>query len=170
MTRVPRTRRLQIASGGLLAVLLTSIAACGDDPVPVEPSIGQDEHTETIKALDLVLVTNGHGVARLVGTLVNTSDQVDRLVGIDVDTDIGDFDVVIADGPILLSPNDPFRLMRDGHVTVLSDRLRPGFRPKLTLVFRSSHRLVTTVPVERAVGPYAEVEVTSSPDGDISPD
>lgn len=69
-----------------LVVLALGLAAAGCSEVrpTTAPPLGQVERTGSIKALDLVLVTNGKGVARLVGTLVNEAEEPDRLVGIDL--------------------------------------------------------------------------------------
>lgn len=164
--RRPARRHLAV----LAALLLSGATACADPPVRTEPSIGQVESTETMKALGMALVTNGRGAARLVGTLVNSSDEPDRLVGVDVDPTIESYDVVIADGPIILPPDEPVTLARDAQMMVFSEQFRPGFRPELRLIFANSAPIVTTIPVETQTGPYAEVEVLEPLDGDISPD
>ncbi|NPC43339.1 hypothetical protein [Nocardioides sp. zg-1230] len=153
-----------------LAVGLACATSCAERPVETEASIGQVERTESMDALGMALVTNGQGAARLVGTLVNQADDPDRLIGVDVEPTVGSFDVVIADGPIVLPPEEPVTLARDAQMTVFTDRFVPGFRPELRLVFLNSAPIVTTVPVETQTGPYAEVEVLRAPDGDISPD
>lgn len=149
-------------------LLLLPLAACSE-PVESEPAVGQVERTESIDALNMVLVTRGDGVARLVGTLINESDELDRLVGVDVDTEIGDFSVILGDAPVLLPSEEPKKLARDAVVTVISEALRPGFRPELTLVFRNSEPIVTTVPVKLQEGIYEDVEIMAPPDGDIAP-
>lgn len=156
----------------LLTCLLLAFTstACMDQQPEGEAPVGQVERTETIEALDLVLVTNGNGVARLVGTIINEADEDDRLIGIDVDTEIGEFSVIVADAPIVLRPDEPVKLAREAVVTVLSKALRPGFRGELTLVFRDSPPIVTTVPVKLQEGIYEDVEVMEPPDGDIAPD
>lgn len=154
----------------LAALLLASVTACSDPKIETEPSIGQVERTESMQALGMALVTNGRGAARLVGTLVNSADEPDRLVGVDIDPTVESFDIVIADGPIILPPDEPVTLARDAQMTVFADRFVPGFRPELRLVFLNSPSIVTTVPVETQTGPYAEVEVLEPQDGDISPD
>jgi hypothetical protein len=131
--------------------------------------LGQVERTETITAADLILVTNGRGVARMVGTLVNDAEAEDRLVGPDIATDVGEYSGTFAEGPIVLPTDEPVRLPRDALVTVLSDSLRPGFRADIRLSFRNSETITTTVPVEPQEGVYEEVEITQPPDGDISP-
>lgn len=150
-------------------LLILPLSACGE-PTESTPAVGQVERTETIDALNLVLVTNGDGVARLVGTLLNESDELDRLVGVDVDTEIGEFSVILADAPVLLPSEEPVKLARDAVVTVVSDALRPGFRAELTLVFRESEPIVTTVPVKLQEGIYEDVDILEPPDGDIVPD
>ncbi len=152
----------------LLAIPLT---ACAPEPQEAEEAaVGQVERTETIDALNLVLVTRGDGVARLVGTLVNEAEEEDRLVGVDVDTEVGEFSVILADAPIVLTTDDPVKLARDAEVTVLSPALRPGFRAELQLVFSNSEPILTTVPVKLQEGIYEDVEVREPPDGDIAPE
>lgn len=145
----------------LLTTLLLTVAltGCGQDPVPAEPSIGKVTRSETLTASGLALVTEGRGVARLVGTLLNEADRPDRLVGVDVDTEIGDYSVVLGEAPLVLRPDEPYRLAREGEVTVVSPRLRRGFRVELTLAFRHAAPVQVTVPVESRTGPYADVPV-----------
>lgn len=169
----PARRRARGAVARLaaaLALVLTCVTSCSEPEVETEPSIGQVERTESMAALGMALVTNGEGAARLVGTLVNGADEPDRLLGVDVDPTVESFDIVIADGPIILPTDEPVTLARDAQMTVFADSFVPGFRPELTLVFANSAPIVTTVPVETQTGPYAEVEVLEVPDGDISPD
>lgn len=150
--------------------MLACGTSCAERRVESEPSIGQVERTKSMDALGMALVTNGRGAARLVGTLVNNAEESDRLIGVDVDPTVESFDVVIADGPIVLPPEEPVTLARDAQMTVFADGFVPGFRPEIRLVFLNSAPIVTTVPVETQSGPYSEVEVLQAPDGDISPD
>ena len=154
----------------LVALVLAGVTGCADPEVETTPSIGQVERTETVAALGLALVTNGRGAARLVGTLVNSADEADRLIGVDIDPTVEPFDVVIADAPIILPPEEPVTLARDAQMTVFADQFVPGFRADLRLVFLNSPTIETTVSVETQTGPYAEVEVLEPQDGDISPD
>lgn len=171
MVEPPRTRRpARRLPAMLAALLLAGLTACADPEIETQPSIGQVESTESMKALGMALVTNGEGAARLVGTLVNSGDDTDRLVGVDVDPTIESYDIVIADGPIVLPPDEPVTLARDAQMTVFSDQFVPGFRAELRLVFANSAPIATTVPVETQTGPYAEVEVLEPIDGDISPE
>lgn len=155
---------------GALGLVLSLGACTGANPASVSPVGGQVERTETIAALNLVLVTNGDGAARLIGTLINEGDQTDRLIGLDVDAEPPGYSVLLLDGPVILPEDDPLRLYRDANVTVVSEAFRPGFRADVTLVFAESEPIVTTVPIERNTGTYAEVEITRPPDGDISPE
>lgn len=158
-----------------IVVLLVAVTAawsttgCGADAPPSEQSIGQVERNATVTATGLALVTKGEGVARLVGRLVNDADRPDRLLGLDVDTELGPHSVIIADAPLLLRPGESFELARDGEVSVISDKLRQGYRVELSLVFANSAPIVTTVAVESQTGPYADVEVRRPPDGEIAP-
>lgn len=167
-SRRPRTRALAALSVALLAF---SLAGCSSDRRAdgVDESSGQVERTATIDALNLVLVTNGDGVARLIGTLVNQADQPDRLVGLDVDAEPPGYSVILADGPYVLPEDDPLRLYRDANVTLLSEAFTPGYRADLTLVFANSGPLRTTVPVEKNIGIYRDIEITRPPDGDVRP-
>jgi hypothetical protein len=169
MTSRSLTRAL---AGSVALVLATVLAGCTSTDrraAGVDESRGQVARTETMDALDLVLVTNGKGVARLIGTLVNQADEPDRLVGLDVDAEPAGHSVVLADAPYVLEPDEPFRLYRDGNVTLVAEAMAPGYRADLTLVFARSTPITTTVPVERDTGVYRDIEVVSPPDGDIRP-
>ena len=162
-----RTGTLAAVVAVLVALVL---AGCGSDrPDVVDESRGQVERTASIDALDLVLVTNGDGVARLIGTLINQADETDRLVGLDVEAEPPGYSVIFADGPYALPEDDKLRLYRDANVTVISEAFSPGYRADVTLVFANSEPLTTTVPIERNTGIYRDVEVTQPPDGDIRP-
>jgi hypothetical protein len=169
MTLRSRTRALAGTVALVLAMVLAGCTGTDRRAAGVDESRGQVERTESMDALDLVLVTNGKGVARLIGTLVNQADQPDRLVGLDVDTEPAGHSVVVADAPYVLEQDEPFRLYRDGNVTVYADAFAPGYRADLTLVFARSVPITTTVPVKRNTGVYRDIEVTSPPDGDIRP-
>jgi hypothetical protein len=154
-----------------MAVLLALVlAGCGADrPDVVDESRGQVERTDSVDALNLVLVTNGDGVARLIGTLINQADEPDRLIGLDVDAEPTGYSFSFADGPYVMPEADKLRLYRDANVTVISEAFAPGYRADVTLVFANSEPLTTTVPIERNTGIYQDVEVTRPPDGDIRP-
>lgn len=154
-----------------IVALTCSLAGCSDDRRAdgVDESRGQVERTATIDALDLVLVTNEKGVARLIGTLINQADQPDRLVGLDVDSEPPGHSVILADGPYVLPEDEPLRLYRDANITLLSEAFTPGYRADVTLVFAHSEPISTTVPVETNTGIYKDVEVMRPPDGDIRP-
>ncbi len=164
MTQTAKAHRLVAMATMVVAVLL---AGCSEDP-EAEPSLGAVERTGSVTAADLVLVTNGEGVARLVGTLVNEAEDSDRLVGIDLQTEVGEYSVILAQAPVVLPTGEPVRLARDAEVTVLSDTLKPGFRADLRLSFRNSASISTTVPVNLPEGIYSDVEVLD-PDAGLSP-
>jgi hypothetical protein len=163
-----RTTALAILS---TAVVTFSLASCSTDQRAegVDESRGQVERTATVDALDLVLVTNTDGVARMIGTLINQAEQPDRLLGLDVDSEPPGHSVILADGPYVLREDEPLRLYRDANVTLLAEELTPGYRAEVTLVFASSEPIQTTVPVEPNTGIYRDIEVMRPPDGDIRP-
>lgn len=162
----------RLLTGALVVLMAAALAGCTSTDRRadgVDESRGQVARTDTMDALDLVLVTNGKGVARLVGTLVNQADQPDRLIGVDVDTEPVGHSVILADGPYVLRQDEPFRLYRDANLTVVADAITPGYRADLTLVFADSAPVTTTVPVETNTGVYRDIEVVRPPDGDIRP-
>ena len=155
-----------------VAVALGAVlAGCSEDrrAEGVDESRGQVERSATIDALDLVLVTNGKGVARLVGTLINQAGARDRLVGLDIDSEPRGHSVIFADGPYVLAEDEPLLLYREATITVVADAFKPGYRADLTLVFANSPPISTTVPVEENTGVYRDIEVVRPPDGDIRP-
>lgn len=165
-------RSARLLAGVVAAAVATTLAGCTSTDRRadgVDESRGQVERTATMDALDLVLVTNGKGVARLVGTLINQAEEPDRLVGLDVDSEPAGHSVILADGPYVLPADEPVRLYRDTNVTVIADAITPGYRADLTLVFADSAPITTTVPVESNTGIYRDIEVMRPPDGDIRP-
>ncbi len=169
MIRSVGTRALAGTEAVVVAAVLAGCTSTDRRADGVDESRGQVARTATMDALDLVLVTNGKGVARLVGTLVNKADQPDRLVGLDVDSEPPGHSVTFANGPYVLPEDEPFRLYRDANVTVVAEAFSPGYRADVTLVFAESAPISTTVPVERNTGVYSDVEVVRPPDGDIRP-
>lgn len=167
-----QARAARLLVGVVSAVVVTALAGCTSTDRRadgVDESRGQVERTPTMAALDLVLVTDGKGVARLVGTLVNQAEEPDRLIGLDVDTEPPGHSVILADGPYVLPEDEPVRLYRDTNVTMIADAITPGYRADLTLVFANSAPIRTTVPVETNTGVYRDIEVMRPPDGDIRP-
>ena len=74
-------------------------------------------------------MTEGEGVARLVGTLVNNAEDPDRLLEIDVDTEVGPSSVTLAKRPIVTTV--PVKLEEGAYRDVEVDRppdgdIRPG--------------------------------------------
>jgi hypothetical protein len=172
MSAVPPARRWRRTRwGGAVAAvaLLLPLTGCAKENPRASPPLGAVERTDSMSAIDLVLVTNGHGVARLVGTLANTGTKADRLVGADLDGEVGHFSLIFGDGPFVIPPDQPLKLARDAEVTVISDQLRPGFDAKLTLYFADSRPVQSHVIVRRQRGAYKDVEVIRPPDGDIAP-
>lgn len=163
----PTPARLGVVAA--TAAMLLPLAGCADDSeVPNETAAGAIDRTETIDALNLVLVTDGTGAARLVGTVINEAEQTDRLVGIDVDTEVGPYSLVFGEGPLTLPTDEPLELADDAEVSVISDNLRPGFMAELTLMFENSAPVVSQVPVRLQEGPYSDIEVIPPPGGSAS--
>lgn len=169
MTRHRSTPARLVAAAGVAALVLP-LAGCYDDDVDADPPMGAVERAEDIQALDLVLVTKGEGVARLVGTVINEGEETDRLVGIDVDTETGPYSLIFGEGPLLLPTDEPLKLAREAEITVVSDKLRPGFMAELTLMFENSPPVDSKVPVYLQEGMYSDVEVIRPADGDIAPE
>lgn len=165
-------RHVHRSTAIVLAILLALVmSSCAGDDEDYEASDGEVARTDSIDALNLVLVTDGEGVARLIGTLVNQADQPDELVDLTLEAEPeSGYSVVLGGESIPLAPDEPLRLYRDAQVTVVADdAFRPGFRADVVLTFADSEPLRTTVPIERNTGPYSDVEVTRPPDGDIRP-
>ena len=152
----------------LAAVLVCLVAGCAGAR-PVEASVGADEKSATVQALSLAVVTNEDGIATLSGTLLNTGSRPDRLVGVEAETERGPAHARLRHGSVPLPSSEPVRLARQDAVRLESEHLVPGFLIELTLTFERSAPVRMDVPVESPTGPYAEVEITRAPDGDISP-
>ncbi|HET6626438.1 MAG TPA: hypothetical protein VFG63_08605 [Nocardioidaceae bacterium] len=149
-----------------------TLTACSTPDLEYAPSIGSNDRTATIQALNLAVVTNGEGVGTLVGALLNEADSADRLVGVVAVSELGPIETAMPTGPIKLPEEDAERLVQlapSSAVTLRGDNLRQGFWIDLTLRFDDSAELPTKVPVEAQAGPYADIEITASPDGKVAP-
>ncbi len=128
-----------------------------------------NERTESTDSLGFAIVVDGEGNGRVVGTLVNTSDQPQALVGAEVESERGPVRAVV-DEDLPLPPNEPVELARDAAIAGSAADLPEGLFVELTLTIDGAlEPIEMLVPVEPQDGPYAEIEVTEAPDGDVSP-
>ncbi len=146
------------------------LAGCGSDDEIYPVSIGSNERTASTDALGFAIVSDGEGNGRVVGTLLNTTEQSQKLVGVEVDTERGPAQATLIDGDVPLPAGEPVKLVRLPAVAVSADDLPVGLFVEVTLDIEGAEPIDLLVPVEEQKGPYEEVEVTEAPDGDISPD
>lgn len=132
-------------------------------------SIGSNERTPQTDALGVAIVVDGKGNGRVVGTLLNTTEEPQALVGADVDSERGPVQAAVVDDQVALPQGEPVELARQAAVSVSADDLPVGFFVELTLDIQGASPIEMLVPVEAQEGPYAEIEVTEPPDGDVSP-
>lgn len=164
---VARTRRTVACLCTVVA--LGALTGCGGNDLRYEPAIGSNARTASIQALSLAVVTNGHGVGTLAGTLINEADGADRLLDVRTTSEIGPIGTTLPDGPVALPHEEPVRLATTSAVMMRSDNLRQGYWIDLVIRFDDSSELSMKVPVEPQSGPYADIEITQSPDGDVAP-
>ena len=161
-------RILRTALGSLL--LVAALGACtSEDDEPYQASIGPNERTERLDALGFAIVTDGEGNGRVVGTLLNTTDEPAALVSAEVDSERGPVTAALLEEEIDLPPGEPVELARVPAVSVQADDLPVGFFVELTLELDDGSTVDLLVPVEPQEGPYAEIEVVTPPDGDVTP-
>ena len=159
----------RLAAAAALIVVPVLLTSCSEDAEPYQASIGTNERTESTDALGFAIVVDGEGNGRVVGTLVNTSDQPQALVGAEVESKRGPVRAVV-DEDLPLPPNEPVELARDAAIAVSAADLPEGLFVELTLTIDGAlEPIEMLVPVEPQDGPYAEIEVTEAPDGDVSP-
>lgn len=168
-TKRPRrwTRRLltYLTTLAMIGVL----AGCGSPDLKYEPAIGSNARTPTIQALSLAVVTNDKGVGTLVGSVLNEAKETDHLIDVKAASDNGPITTRLPAGPVALPHDELVKLATQNAVMLRSDNVRQGFWIDLTLRFDNSAPMELKAPVEPQSGPYAEIEVTTPPDGDISP-
>lgn len=153
---------------GVAAATLATTAGCGmDDPV-FEPSIGSNARSDTVDALGFAIVTDGEGNGRVVGSLLNTGEEPDALVGVDVELESGTVEATMPSEDIALPVEESVELARVPAIGVVG-QLPEGRFVEITLDFEVGPDLDLLVPVEPQRGPYAEIEVTQPPDDDVSP-
>ena len=159
----------RLAAAAALIVVPVLLTSCSEDAEPYQASIGTNERTESTDALGFAIVVDGEGNGRVVGTLVNTSDQPQTLVGAEVESERGQVRAVV-DEDLPLPPNEPVELARDAAIAVSAADLPEGLFVELTLTIDGAlEPIEMLVPVEPQDGPYAEIEVPEATDGDVSP-
>lgn len=148
-----------------------ALSACGGGNGGLnEASIGTNERTDSNDALGFALVVDGEGSGRVVGTLINTTDTPQALVGATITTKRArSATAAVVGGQLPLPPEEPVELAREPAIAVSAEDLPVGFLAELTLEIEGGEPIEMLVPVEEQTGPYAEVEVTEPPDGDVSP-
>lgn len=159
----------EVTHRGLVVALLgvLCLSGCGGTP-GYEVSIGANARSATVSAMSFAAVTDGSGVARVVGTLLNTSAAPTRLVGVSAKAERVSVKAVL-NRPIPLRPGEPVSLAQVAAIDLKADVLPEGFLIELTLEFTHSRAMVLHTPIEPRSGPYREIEVTGPPDGRVRP-
>lgn len=143
----------------VVAVLAVVTAGCSSNEVEEKFSVGAVERNEVITAANVAIVTDGEGNAVLVGTLINDGEEADRLLDVDVASEIGPIEVDLPEGPVDIPVGEPVRLAPEPLVTLRSEELRQGFRAPVELVFESSTPISVMVTVEPHTEPYEDIEI-----------
>lgn len=163
-----------IALVAVLALVLV-VAGCSaadhgkDDGDPYKASVGSNARTPHTDALGVAIVVDGEGNGRIVGALLNTTDKSQTLVGADVDTERGKARAAVIEDRVELPPGKTVELAREPAVSVSAEDFSVGFFVELTLEIKGGSPIEMLVPVEAQKGPYAEIEVTTPPDGEVAP-
>ncbi|MDP9444248.1 MAG: hypothetical protein M3P83_07830 [Actinomycetota bacterium] len=154
--------------GGAVAVLLivaasllTGCASGFESPVlqPYTPGAGVNDRSGEVYGLNLVVVTTGEGRGTLVATLLNTAEDEDALVEVEVrPEDDRPVEASLA-GDVPLPPDVLVQLHEEQAVTLSGAGLQPGLFVGVTLRFRRAAPISIQVPTETTEGPYAEIEV-----------
>lgn len=154
---------------GLVALLALVLSACGRDQLPISPGIGVAEHGESIDALSMTVVTNGDGIATLVGTLLNHGSGPDRLVEVSATTQASAVKSVLDHGPVALPVGEPVRLAAQSAVTFTADKFQLGYLMDVTLRFERAGELTIRAIMYPQAGAFKDVEITQPPAGDGAP-
>lgn len=163
------SRLLPLLTIMLVAPLLGGCSSGADDTAPYKASIGSNERTESTDALGFAIVVDGKGNGRVVGTLLNSTDEPQALVGANVDTERGPATAAVIEDRLALPPDEPVELAREPAIDVSAPDLPVGYFVELTLDIKGGETIEMLVPVEAQKGPYAEIEVTEPPDGRVAP-
>src|SRR4051794_25675238 len=131
-----RSCRLRACLSGLLAVLLLTAVGCGTSDLRYSPSVGVNHLGEEMDALGLTIVTNGEGVATLVGTLLNHGTQPDQLVAVQARSpNQPPITAQLTRGPVRLPVEGPIRMAESSAVTLTAEGFRLGYTVDLRLEF-----------------------------------
>lgn len=147
----------------LLALLA---GACAEEDLDYRPPVGVSGLSENVEALSLTVVTDGTGVATLVGTLFNQGPHADVLVDVAASPPPGDGgEPVVARltrGPVPLPVGEPVRLAPLHAVTLTSEEFLPAYGLELTLTFARSGPIRLVVLVFPRDGFFADVPVVAA--------
>lgn len=86
-----------------------------------------------------------------------------------MDTERRPVQAAVVDDQVPLPQCEPVELARQAAGSAAANDLPVGFFVELTLDIEGASPIEMLVPVEAQEGPYAEIEVTDPPDGDVSP-
>ena len=141
--------------------VLSACASNFNTPVMQEynPGIGINDRSSAVEAYNVVAVTNGSGEGTLVASLLNRSDDPDRLTGAELRAEDGRRVSAELAQPVQLPPGDLVQLHEQQAVTVSGNGLRPGFFLTLTLRFERADPVSLRIPTEPDDDPYEDVPI-----------
>lgn len=146
----PIQRRTAIAAL-LLAPALTACGFSAQTDQVYQPGVGINDRDGDVDVLNALIVTGEDGVGTFAGTLVNNTDEDDRLER------VTGTDVTASRKTVDVPASGLANLGESGDVTLRGDRIEPGNFVELTFDFQSGQSTTITVPVLEAVDHYADV-------------
>ncbi|HEY0903114.1 MAG TPA: hypothetical protein VGE14_04425 [Marmoricola sp.] len=146
----PIQRRSAIA-GLLLAPALTACGFNAQTDQVYQPAVGINDRDGEVDVLNALIVTGQDGTGTFAGTLVNNTDDDDRLDA------VSGPDLTASRRTVDIAAHDVVNLADSGQVTLRGERIEPGNFVELTLTFQNAAPVTVTVPVVENTGPYAEV-------------
>jgi hypothetical protein len=149
----------------MLLLMALGISACAPADLQYRPAVGVSALREDVDALSLTVVTNGAGVATLVGTLLNEGPQPDSLIGVSAFSPLpagSPVTATLTHGPVPLPVGQPIELAPISAVTLTSADFPVGYALNVTLTFARSGQINLLVLIYPQDDIFDEVKVPAS--------
>jgi hypothetical protein len=149
----PTTQRRVAIAALLLAPALTACGFNAQTDQVYQPAVGVNDRSGTVDIINALVVSGTEGSGTFAGTLVNKSDEADRLES------VTGTDVTASRQTVAIPAAKAVPLATSGVVSLTGEAVKAGGWVELTFVFSSGQSTSIKVPVVEATGDYADVRL-----------